>query len=296
MHDAGTLTGEAAPFGNPKGFREKAWASLASTAGMFLVPYAYLALETYGPSSRVVFYDYLPFQDGLHVVLAATLGAWLGAWCFRLFRPGSHYSSIRLIVGCLLGGALAQIVAGVLVLGTSWTGIPPIVLVVIAAIIPSVAAWWCGIVMFRSTGPAQRGRPGWLPLSTAAAVAVWLIYPQLAAFPEHGTGAEREAWARLNIRQYTSLIRTVEKIPLIREGVGRVIAIAPASGQRQVTAQTMDGVEMDMVLDVAGDRGAGILRVNCTIDGDMVFDWQPATWTMDGLTTEISTVPNLLRR
>jgi hypothetical protein len=273
--------------------RDKAWASLASTAGMFLVPYAYLALETYGPSSRVVFYDYLPFQDGLHVVLAATLGAWLGAWFFRIFRPGSHFSSIKLIVGCLLGGALGFIVAGVLVLTTSWTGIPAIVFLVIAAIIPGVGAWRCGIVMFRSTEPAQHAWPGWL---AAAAVAAWLVYPQFGAFPEHGTVAEREAWARLNIRQYTSLTRTVEKIPLIRESVGRVIAIAPAFGQRQVTALTMDGVEMDMVLDVAGDRGAGILRVNCTIDGDLVFDWQPATWTMDGLTTEISTVPNLLRR
>lgn len=93
-----------------------------------------------------------------------------------------------------------------------------------------------------------------------------------------------------------SLTRTVEKIPQIRESVGRVTTIAPASGQRQVTALTMDGVEMDMVLDVVGDRGAGILHVNCTIDGDLVFDWQPATWTMDGHSTEISSVPNLYRR
>jgi hypothetical protein len=55
----------------------------------------------------------------------------------------------------------------------------------------------------------------------------------------------------------------------------------------------MDGVEMDMVLDVVGDKGTGILHVNCTIDGDSVFDWQPATWTMDGHSTEISSVPNL---
>ena len=62
------------------------------------------------------------------------------------------------------------------------------------------------------------------------------------------------------------------------------------------TALTMDGVEMDMVLDVVGDKGAGTLHVQCTIDGDTVFDWQPATWTMDGTTTEIATVSNLLRR
>jgi len=288
MQDAGTLTG---------GFREKAWASLASTAGMFLVPCAYLALETYGPSSRVVFYDYLPFQDASNLVLAAMLGAWLGAWCFRLLRPESHYSSIRLIAGCLLGGALGLIVAGPLVLGTPYaTGIHPIVLLVSAAVIPGVGAWWCGIAMFRSTQPTKRSRLGWLSFVIAATVAVWLIHPQLAAFPKHGTVADREAWARLNIRQYMSLTRTVEKIPLIRESVGRVTAIAPASDQQHITAQTMDGVEMNMVLDVVGDKGAGVLRVRCTIDGDTVFDWQPATWTMDGPTTEISTVPNLIRR
>jgi hypothetical protein len=297
MHDASTLTGDAAPLGNPTSFREKAWASLASTAGMFLVTCASLALDSYGPSSRIVFYDYLPFQGAFNFVLAATLGAWLGSWCFGWLRRGSHYSSIRLMVGCLLGGLLGLILASVLVLGTLRAiGIPAIVLLVSAALIPGVGAWWCGIVMFRSIQPTKRGRLGWVPLSIAAAVALWLIYPQLTAFPEHGTVTEREAWARLNVPQYMSLTRTVEKIPQIRESVGSVTAIAPASGQRQVTAPTMDGVEMDMVLDVVGDRGAGILHVNCTIDGDLVFDWQPATWTMDGHSTEISSVPNLYRR
>jgi hypothetical protein len=118
MRDPDTLTGEATPFAAREGFREKAWPSLASTAGMFVVPSAYQALETYGPSSRVVFYDYLPFQGAFDFLLAATLGAWLGAWCFRLFRSGRHYSSIRLTMGCLLGGALGMVVAGLLVLGT----------------------------------------------------------------------------------------------------------------------------------------------------------------------------------
>jgi hypothetical protein len=297
MQEAGALTGEASPFGNLEGFREKAWASLASTGGMFLVPCAYLALETYGPSSQVVFYDYLPFQDARNFVLAATLGAWLGTWCFRLLRSGRHYSSTMVIVGCLLGGALGLIAAGFLVMGTLHaTGIHPIVLMVIAAFIPGVGAWWCGVVMFKSTQPTKRVRLGWLPLSIAGTVAVWLIYPQFVAFPKHGTLAEREAWAQHNIRQYMSLTRTIKNIPLIRESVGPVTAIAPASGQQHITAQTMDGVEMNIVLDVVGDRGGGILHVRCTVDGDVVFDWQPATWTMYGLTTEISTVPNLLRR
>jgi len=297
MQDAGTLTDRAAPFGNPKGFREKACASLASTAGMFAVPCAHQALETYGPSSRVVFYDYLPFQGAGNFVLAATLGAWLGAWCFGLLHSGRPYSSIRLTVGCLLGGALGLMVAGPLVLLPSYAiPIHPIILLVSAFMIPGVSAWWCGIAMFRSPQPKKRGWLRWLPLSIAAIVAFWLIHPQFAAFPNNGTAAEREAWARFNIRQYMSLTRTIEKIPLIRESVGQVNTIAPASGQQHVTAQTMDGVEMNMVLEVVGDRGTGILSVRCTIDGDTVFDWQPATWTMAGMTSEISSVPGLLRR
>ena len=145
MQEAGTLTGEAAPIGGPAAFREKAWASLASTGGILLVLGAYWALETYGPSSRVVFYDYLPFQGAWECVLAATLGAWLGAWGFRLFQPGRHYSIIRLMVGCLLGATLGLIAGALLVLPSNTTTIHPIVLLVIAAIVPCVGAWWFGI-------------------------------------------------------------------------------------------------------------------------------------------------------
>jgi hypothetical protein len=201
------------------------------------------------------------------------------------------------MVGCLLGGTLGLIVVGPLLLGTSYAiGIHPIVVLVSAAIIPGVGAWWCGIALFRFTQPTRRIRLSWIPLIVAAMVAVWLIHPQLAAFPKYGTVAERETWARLHIPQYTFLTRTIEKIPLIRDSVGHVTAIAPAAGQQHVTAATMDGVEMNMGLEVVGDNGAGILLVHCTIDGDVIFDWQPAIWTMNGLTAEISTVPNLLRR
>jgi hypothetical protein len=296
MQEAGSSTGEEAPSGDPTGFRKKAWASLASTGGMLLVPCAYWTLEAYGPSSRVVVYDYLPFQGAFDNVLAATLGAWLGAWGFRLFRPGRHYSIVRLMAGCLLGGALGLIAAGFLAFTAYTAAIHPTVLLVSAAIIPGLGAWCCGIAMFRSAEPGKRGRVDWLPLSLAATVAIWLIHPQFAAFPKHGTVAEREAWARVNIPQYMSLTRTVEKLPLIQESVGRVMAIAPTSGEQHVAGPTMDGVAMNMAVEVVGDKGAGILRVHCTVDGDTVFEWEPATWTMDGTTTEIATVPNLILR
>jgi hypothetical protein len=305
MQNAGGMAGDATPFGPATGFPGKAWASLAATGGMLLMLFAYWALETYGPASRVVFLDYLPLWDTRNYSVAAALGAWLGARGFRLFRSGMNYSSARLVVGCLLGGALGLIAAGLLLLlfifGLYAAGIRPGVPLASAAtisavIVAAVGAWRCGIALFRSTEPTRRGYFGWLPLCIAASVAVWLILPQFAAFPNHGSIAEREAWARQNIRQYVSLMHTVENIPLIQDSVGGVTAIAPASGVQQVTAGDMDGIMMRLVLDVVGDKGAGTLRVQCTIYEETVYDWQPATWTMDGTTTEIATVSNLLRR
>jgi hypothetical protein len=312
MQNAGGMAGDATPFGNATGFPDKAcfpdkaWASLAATGGMLLTLFAYWALETYGPSSRVVFLDYLPLLDARNNLVAAALGAWLGARTFRLFRSGMNYSSARLVVGCVLGGVVGLIVAGLLILFFVFVlyaaGIRPDVPLASAAagvstvIVSAVGAWLCGIALFRSRDPTKRGYFGWLPSGIAASVAVWLILPQFSAFPSHGSIAEREAWARANIHQYVSLMHIVENIPLIKDSVGGVTAIAPASGVQQVTAGDMDGIMMRLVLDVVGDKGAGTLQVRCTIDGDTVFDWQPATWTINGTTTEIATVSNLLLR
>ena len=291
--------------GHATGFPDRAWASLAATGGMLLTLCAYWALEAYGPSSRVIFLDYLPLRDAAKCLAASALGAWLGARGFRLFRSGIHYSSVRLMVGCLLGGVLGLIVAGLLTLLFAYVlyavGIRAGAALenagaVIAVASSAVGAWWCGMAFIRPTEPTKRGYFGWLPWSIAASVAVWLVLPQFGAFPSHGSVAEREAWARLHIHQYVSLVHTVERIPLIKDSVGGVTAIAPASGVQQVTAGDMDGIMMRLVLDVVGNKGAGTLQVRCTIDGDTVFDWQPAIWTMDGTTTEIATVSNLLQR
>jgi hypothetical protein len=74
------------------------------------------------------------------------------------------------------------------------------------------------------------------------------------------------------------------------------MAVAGCNRRHAADAFDMDGIMMMLVLDVVGDKGAGTLHVQCTIDGDTVFDWQPATWTINGTTTEIATVANLLRR
>ena len=294
--------GDAARSGGAASFADKAWASLATTAGMFLVAGAYWSIDIYGPSSRVVFLEYLPFWATLHTVLATALGAWLGARAFRLLRPQMSYSSVRLTVGCLTGGVLGFVAGFVLAVASLFAaGIQAgdtltIAIFTFAVGVSAFAAWLCGIALFKSKEPANRGRFGWLPAGIAAAVAVWLVMPQFTAFPSGGSLEERQAWARLHMRQYSSLMHTVEGISLIRDSVGRVTAIAPASGVQQVTAADMDGMMMKLVLDVVGDKGAGTLRVECTIDGDTVFQWQPGFWTTDGKTIEILTVPNLLER
>jgi hypothetical protein len=269
---------------------------------MFLAPGAYWALDTYGPSSRVVFLEYFPFLATLHTVLATAIGAWLGTRAFRLLRPQISYSAVRLTVGCLTGGVLGFVagvvlaVASLFVAGIQAGDALTIAIFAFAVAVSAFAAWLCGIALFKSKGPTKEGRFGWLPAGIAAAVAVWLVMPQFTAFPSGGSLEDRQAWARLHIRQFSSLMRTVEGIPLVRESVGRVTAIAPASGVQQITAADMDGMMMNLVLDVLGDKGAGTLRVEFTIDGDTVFHWQPGYWTMDGKMIEIVTVPNLLKR
>jgi hypothetical protein len=296
MQTASGATSNAAEVARPTAFSEKALASLAATGGMHLLLCAYWTLDSYGPASRVVFYEYLPFQSALNNLLAAFLGTWLGARLYRLFRPQARFSGARLVAGCLLGAFLGLVLAGILLLTSVTIGTPEAPTFAIAVILPAVGAWWCGTVLFRAGGPAKLAWRGWLASGAAALIGVWLIHPQFTAFPSHGSIAERQAWARLHIPQYAYLERTIENIPVIQDSIGRVTAIAPAPDAQHVTGLDMDGVAMKLVLDVMGERGVGTLSVDCTIDQDAVFNWQPAIWIAAGKTTEIATVPNLLRR
>jgi hypothetical protein len=124
---------------------------------------------------------------------------------------------------------------------------------------------------------------------------VCLSIPQLLAFPSDGTAAEREEWARRHVRQYDSLVRTVRNIPAVTNDVGPIITVAPTPGDRHIAAQEMDGVGMNFKLEIIGEHGTGVLRVYCVVEGDAVYQWTPGTWTFNGKTTEIATVPNLLK-
>jgi hypothetical protein len=193
MQKAGEVTSNAAEVGRPTAFSEKALASLAATSGMLLLLCAYWTLDSYGPASWVVFYEYLPFQSGLNNLLAAFLGTWLGARGYRLFRPQIRFSGARLVAGCLLGAFLGIVLAGILLFTSLWTAIPQAATFAIGIIVPALGAWCCGTVLFRPGSPATLGRRGLLASGVAALIGVWLIHPQFMAFPSHGNIAEREA-------------------------------------------------------------------------------------------------------
>ncbi|HXQ52612.1 MAG TPA: hypothetical protein VN802_16065 [Stellaceae bacterium] len=283
-------------------FRKKALASLGVTAGMFLLPAAYMMLESYGPSSRIVYYGYLFPQNAENYPLAGILGAWLGARSCRLFSRQTHFSITRLAAGCVIGGflgftAVAVATLAALQLTTTQTTVFVGVIYIGFVIVPVVGAWLGGIVLFKPTAPAAgHGRYPWLQPSAAILLIVWLLLPQFRAFPKDGTVAEREAWALSHVPQYASLTRVVAKIPIVAENVGPIVAIAPTGGDDHIAAGDMDGVGFNFTLDVVGEKGHGVFRVLCTIDGDMVFEWQTGTWMFNGQTTEIATVPNLIHR
>ena len=162
MQNGDELTGGAARSGQAASFADKAWTSLATTAGMFLAPGVYWALDTYGPSSRVLFLEYFPFLATLHTVLATAIGAWLGTRAFHLLRPQISYSAVRLTVGCLTGGVLGFVagvvlaVASLFVAGIQAGDALTIAIVAFAVGVSAFAAWLCGIALFKSKEHVQK--------------------------------------------------------------------------------------------------------------------------------------------
>jgi hypothetical protein len=261
---------------------------------MLLLLAAYLILETYGPAGRIVFYEYLPGREFLSYPLAGMLGAWLGARGYQLFNSQIHYSVARLATGCLLGGSLGFAAAAVPAfssLESSWIQKGALFGVVV---VPVVGAWLGGIALFKSTAPPSHRRLQWLqPIAVCLAI-VWLLIPQFRAFPQNAPLADREAWARQHVPQYGSLTRIVGSLPIVAGDVGRIVGIAPTAGDSHTAGRDMDGVGMNFTLDVVGEKGHGVFRVQCTIDGDTVWTWESGTWTFNGQTTEITTVPNVV--
>jgi hypothetical protein len=92
--------------------RDKACALSFATLGMLGLPVATLALRNVGPAARVVFRDYLPLEELAIVLLAAVVGAAVGADVPHRLWPGAYPAGRRwLRRGRVLGLALVALVA-----------------------------------------------------------------------------------------------------------------------------------------------------------------------------------------
>lgn len=269
---------------------------------MFLFPIAYLSIETFGPSSQVEYYPYLFSSDAINNPIAGLLGAWLAATLYRLRDSRNRYSVWRLTAGCVLGCLLGLLAAAVIVMPAvrplaPWRAIFGYVALLIAIMAPIVGAWWGGVFLFRLTADGAGHRHFvWVKSGVACILTVWLLLPQFRAFPKSGTPVQRDAWAEQNVPEYASLKRTIQKIPVVKENVGHIVSIAPAGGVKHTAFRDMDGVVMNFTLEVVGDKGSGVLHVNCGVDGDEVYRWDPGIWTFNGQAVEITTVANLVTR
>ena len=143
----------------------KALASIAATAGMYLLPTAYIALETFGPSSRVEYFSYFFSPTAINYPIAGLLGAWLGATLYRLRDVQKPYSVGVLLTGCMLGGFLGLVVLVITAAGPSVPSNPIFAYAAFmcGAMAPVIGAWLGGIYMFRpTTDVVDRRRFPWL--------------------------------------------------------------------------------------------------------------------------------------
>lgn len=79
----------------PNRLRQTALAVVSAIAGMVALPAICLTLQNIGPAARVVFYDYLPLEEGIIVITAAVLGASLGAQVPRWLRRAQPTAAAR---------------------------------------------------------------------------------------------------------------------------------------------------------------------------------------------------------
>jgi hypothetical protein len=271
------------------GFRERSLASLGAMLGMLALPILYQLSTSYGPAARVVFYAYVP-ADGLgHVLLAALVGASLGAEAYRPFLPrGRSYSAARVAAGCMLGlaaGAAAGVVLGLLV-------VPKPFALGAILICSMVGCWYGGFALHQPREADPRGRRiPWVRLAGLALLVAWSLLPHFRAFPAHGTLTERDRWARKNVREYAGLVRIVHDIPAVTQDVGRIIDVAPTSRDQHRFGREMNGDDMRFTLEVVGDKGAGTLWADCTLSSGRVMSWTSGRWTFHGQTTPINVVP-----
>ncbi len=268
---------------------DRAWASLGASLGLVVPPAVHSALETFGPASRVLFRAYVPVVPIAQVLVMSLVGLSVGVEAGALLRPQRpRYRVLRMAAGCLLGG-LAGLIASLFVdvaVHTRPWATPAVRFSALVAIVVAMA--WGGAALAFAPGVAGRPRRlPWLRLGALALCFAWIASFPLRTFPASGTAAEREAWARANVREYGGLARIVASVPVVAQDAGQVRTVAPTAGDRHAWAPEMDGDALLFSLDVIGDRGAGVFDVDATLSGGHVFRWRAGRWRFQGRTTPV---------
>jgi hypothetical protein len=276
--------------------RDRVLASLECTAAMIALPSAYLLSQQFGPSSRVVFYPYLPIELFVDLLVFATTGAVVGAEAHRLLRSSSQdYAPLRLALGVLLSGCACLLVAAILSL-LLWRRLSVAPWIASVVVLIAVGSTCGGVISFKAVADQTIVRR--LPVAKLVLLGLVMMYgliPQLRAFPARGALAERDAWARARVREYPSLVRVVKALPAVIRDVGRVVQVAPTGNDPHSFAREMDGDDLLFTLQVVGSKGTGTLRADCTIDGERILDWRSGTWSFNGTVTRIDSVPGQRR-
>jgi len=276
-------------------FRDRAFASLLAVSGLLGLPTAYLALDHFGPGSRVTFTAYLFDESAGKFLIGCFLGLLLGADAYRVLRPKAQpYSVSRLAIavtsGCVFGltGALA-----LLAMSRGKQGSAALLLVALA--IGALAGWGAGVFALRAGAPASAAEPTprrmWIRVSPFLLWLGWCLIPHLQAFPSSGSVGERAAWARRHVRDYVGLTELVAALPQVTQDVGRVLEIAPTGHDRHAVIQDMTGDYLKFALEVRGEKGVGVFRSNCSLSQGHVAVWEPARWSFHGHDSVIASIP-----
>ena len=274
-------------------FWEKALASLGASIGMIAIPMIYISIESLGPLGRVVYYPYIPVSLVGSLFVAGAIGASIGAEAWLWLRPrGPAYSVLLTARGCLFGAVIGMVAAVLAAVGLKRVGLSLPLSNAICFIIFVACSWAGGLLLFKAKDPigAGRRRP-WLRLAALAILIAWCIFPQFPTYPTSGTAAERDAWARKHVREYAALAKAVAQVPEVESDLGRVTQIAPTAHDRQIFATEMNGDDMKFTLEVVGEKGFGLFKADCTLDGDAVMEWRPSQWIFNGRTTVIRSAP-----
>jgi hypothetical protein len=255
--------------------------------GMILLPVLLAVFQTYASPGRFTLRPYAFPPDVWRYPIAMVLGAWLAARAHGARIAAARYSEWRVVVACILGVVLGVAATAFVASKINWGTHMVWVLVAAIPLVPLCSAVACGMAFYKPVAKESSRLVQGLEAIVPLCAGVALVLPRAPIFPAKGTLAEREAWAEKYVPDYAAFVHVVEAIPEVTNDVGHVEAVAPTAEDEHVAAQTMDGTEIRVALDVVGEKGRGVLRADCVLDGTSVHRWDHSTWTFEGNTARI---------